>query len=465
MRLEQLRFRNFRGFVDREFKLHPSFNLIIGDNGTGKTSVLEGAAVAIGSWLLGFRGADTRHIRRPDIRRITEFVERRYRVLPQYPVTVTATGTFESITGKKNRDGTIAVTETGPPKAISWERSITGENGRTNKVRAREIKKLASEFASSVLEQHALVLPLIRYFGAGRLWQPVRDVTTVAPPNLRNVPMMAEIEESEESVGDLLSPFYGYKLSVDKRCNPDDLMNWMAHERRIEIDEGETSSVLRVVYAAVESMLPEAKSVRYSIRMETLIVNFTDGRYLRFTDLSDGFRNVISIAADLAIKAAMLNPQLADGCLSSTPGVVLIDELDLHLHPTWQRRVIEDLRRTFPRLQFICTTHSPFLVQTLRSGEELHVLDGAATATLGNYGVEAIAADVMGVENPEASPRYFHMLEAAKAYLVELNEAQTTPRERLEEYKRQLAERIAPFSENAAFQALLEVERIAKIGE
>lgn len=55
----------------------------------------------------------------------------------------------------------------------------------------------------------------------------------------------------------------------------------------------------------------------------------------------------------------MLNPQLlAEKALEMTPGVVLIDELDLHLHPKWQRRVITDLRRTFPMLQFICTTHS-----------------------------------------------------------------------------------------------------------
>lgn len=92
MRLETLHLQNFRGYLNREFTLHPQFNLVIGENGAGKTSFLEAAAVAIGSWLLGFRGHDSRNIRDRDVRRVLEFVEKRYRELPQYPVRVQATG-------------------------------------------------------------------------------------------------------------------------------------------------------------------------------------------------------------------------------------------------------------------------------------------------------------------------------------------------------------------------------------
>jgi predicted ATP-binding protein involved in virulence len=79
---------------------------------------------------------------------------------------------------------------------------------------------------------------------------------------------------------------------------------------------------------------------------------------------------------DIARRAAILNPHLGGDASSKTKGVILIDELDLHLHPKWQRRIIEDLRRVFPNVQFICTTHSPFLIQSLRSSEELIMLDG-----------------------------------------------------------------------------------------
>ena len=67
MRIDQLSVKNFRGFDSREFSLHPQFNLIVGVNGTGKTSALDALAVAIGSLFLGVKGADSRHIRANEV--------------------------------------------------------------------------------------------------------------------------------------------------------------------------------------------------------------------------------------------------------------------------------------------------------------------------------------------------------------------------------------------------------------
>jgi predicted ATP-binding protein involved in virulence len=145
--------------------------------------------------------------------------------------------------------------------------------------------------------------------------------------------------------------------------------------------------------------------------------------------------------------------------------VVLIDELDLHLHPRWQRRVIEDLRRTFPEIQFICTTHSPFLIQSLRSGEELIMLDGQPTAELGNLSIEEIAQGIQGVVNPQVSQRYEEMRAAAKSYLETLEESVTAPAEKLDIFKKQLADTIKPYADNPAFQAFLEMKRVAKLGK
>ncbi|OQV66630.1 hypothetical protein AK51_03675 [Serratia nematodiphila DZ0503SBS1] len=133
---------------------------------------------------------------------------------------------------------------------------------------------------------------------------------------------------------------------------------------------------------------------------------------------------MLALVADLAQKAVGLNPHLGSDVLRETSGVVLVDELDLHLHPKWQRRVIEDLRRTFPSIQFICTTHSPFLIQSLRSGEELLMLDGQPTAELNNKTLADIAEGIMGVDDSETSIRYAEMKETAKKYLTMLDEAE-----------------------------------------
>src|SRR5437660_3606376 len=95
---------------------------------------------------------------------------------------------------------------------------------------------------------------------------------------------------------------------------------------------------------------------------------------------------MLALVADVAVKAVTQNNYLVpdDGpapgagalpdVLAQTPGVVLIDELDVHLHPRWQRRVATDLKQTFPSIQFVCTSHSPQVIGELRP-EEIRVLD------------------------------------------------------------------------------------------
>lgn len=143
----------------------------------------------------------------------------------------------------------------------------------------------------------------------------------------------------------------------------------------------------------------------------------------------------------------------------------MIDEIELHLHPQWQREVVEKLRLTFPRIQLILTTHSPFVMQSVHSGEELILLDGEPLAELENRGVEEIARALMGIDRPDVSERYEAMKTAAKSYLEILNEAAGAPADKLAQFKERLADAIAPYADNAAFQAFLEMKRAAKLGE
>ena len=81
--------------------------------------------------------------------------------------------------------------------------------------------------------------------------------------------------------------------------------------------------------------------------------------------LSDGVRSTLAMVMEIAYRAYLLNPHLGAEAPLQTAGVVLIDEIDLHLHPEWQRRIANDLRRAFPNLQFIATTHAPLIVSSL----------------------------------------------------------------------------------------------------
>ncbi len=174
---------------------------------------------------------------------------------------------------------------------------------------------------------------------------------------------------------------------------------------------------------------------------------------------------MLAMVADIARRAAILNPHLEERALAETPGIVLIDELDLHLHPRWQRRVVDNLRETFPNLQFIVTTHSPFIIQALRPGELID-LNEREPAEYENQPIEDITEFVMGVEVPQRSKRYQEMMDVAQAYYRVLQQAKSASPEEVERLKRRLDELSAPFSYNVAYHAFLEMEReAAGLGE
>lgn len=165
----------------------------------------------------------------------------------------------------------------------------------------------------------------------------------------------------------------------------------------------------------------------------------------------------------------LANPELDDPLQGK--GVVLIDEVELHLHPKWQREIVEKLRGTFPCMQFILTTHSPFVVQTLRPGELRLLgdsLDDDALQDPGDYsnrGLEEVATKVMGIEDPNIVPRYTHMLEAAREYYQLLETADPRDEQQLGELKTRLEELVAPFPDEPAYRAFLEVQRVAAFRE
>ncbi|MCP4702749.1 MAG: AAA family ATPase, partial [Gammaproteobacteria bacterium] len=166
----------------------------------------------------------------------------------------------------------------------------------------------------------------------------------------------------------------------------------------------------------------------------------------------------------IAYRAAFLNPQLEMNAPRETPGIVLIDEIDLHLHPAWQRNIVTSLKETFPKIQFIATTHSPFIIQSLRPGELID-LDGH-WAEYADKSIEDIAEDQMGVEVPQRSVRYLLMQAAAEEYYRVLEGAKNAPPEKLAPLERKLDELAAPFSDDVAYHSFLKMERLAaRLGE
>ena len=442
MRIDRLRMENFKGFERREIALHPEFNLVVGENGSGKTSVLDALAVAAGSWFLGLlSGHDSRHIRQDEVRLCGFYDDESMRWESQYPCVIHAEGRLPP-----SSSGQAALFET-------WKRSLTGPKSRTTYADAMAIRRVAEEATLAVAGNEKNLLPLISYYGTGRLWVTPRE-------------LVRSKGQGTKKTLQRLSRLDGYRHSIDPRLSVVELITWIAQQSWVAFQAGnkETKALSTVREALVRNVVG-AENIYFDAKYGGVIVDFNDGQRQPFSNLSDGQRCMLAMVGDIAQKAATLNPHLGGDILTKTPGIVLIDELDLHLHPKWQRHVIEDLRTTFPSIQFVCTTHSPFLIQSLRSGEELVMLDGQPTAQLANLSIEAIAHGIQGVDRTDVGERYETMRETARNYLQTLEEAAEAPAARLAEYKTRLANSIARYADNPAFQAVLEFERAVKLGE
>jgi predicted ATP-binding protein involved in virulence len=176
--------------------------------------------------------------------------------------------------------------------------------------------------------------------------------------------------------------------------------------------------------------------------------------------LSDGFRTMLALVGELAWRAAVLNPGLGEDVARKVQGVVLIDEIDLHLHPTWQRRVVSDLRTAFPRVQFIATTHSPFVVQSMRADEVIN-LDREPSLDFQQSSVEDIVEVEMGVAGVQRSQVFHDKVAAAREYLVALESVPSESRE-LGALKAKLDELQLRFGHDPVYIAGLLQKRAAK---
>ena len=105
--------------------------------------------------------------------------------------------------------------------------------------------------------------------------------------------------------------------------------------------------------------------MKYNVKTQELLMVDKNGDFLPFNLLSDGVRCTLAMVMEIAFRCYLLNPHLGKDAPTMTKGVVLIDEIDLHLHPSWQLHILNDLRTAFPKIQFIVTTHAPLVISQI----------------------------------------------------------------------------------------------------
>lgn len=388
MRLEQLHIQNYRCFSDLDIQFHPELTVLIAPNGAGKTTILDAARVALWPYVKGFDlGSQTgkgASIQLDDVRLARQ---ESGNMEPQVPSVIAATGSIltgdESLTWVQTRERTKPGTNTLGDSATKVITAL----GKRMEAGVRTPANTAP-----------LTLPLVTYLGTSRLWYEGRFTSEAEDIALDD-------SAYSRTSGYLNCLSYSSSFKAFKVW-----YGWMYRsyrEKQIEALEKNNelgvvgqrfASAIQVIKSAVDALVRNATgwhSLEYSASHNQKLVMSHDTLGAMPVDmLSDGLRNAIAMVADLAFRAYKLNPHLGGEAALQTPGIALIDEVDMFLHPSWQQTILGSLRTAFPRLQFIVSTHSPQILSTIHR-DNIRVLgEGGARKPLAKtYGLAS--SDVM----------------------------------------------------------------------
>ncbi|KIF53809.1 MULTISPECIES: AAA family ATPase [Vibrio harveyi group] len=449
--IEKITIHNFKLFSDETFTLNPQFNLIVGVNGSGKSSLLKALAVSLAGWAHAYIKSESnlRPIERSEIREIQRqgrfdlSKETSIEVYGEFPI---VDRNLESKRGyvQWKRFRQEGDTKTYLSGNIRYLNTWSGEYYPT------EYNLILSNLGHDVLKYiesgEQFDLPLIAFYECDRLW---------ISKNQANIESAARKQHSR---------FDPYLDCFHTGTDSNAIEEWLLKLELSELQKKNVNPVKKAIEIAAMSALEDCIGFRFDLEESRVMVEFKENLTIPFEHLSDGQRTILSLFCDIARRAAILNPHLDGEAIKMVEGVVLIDEIDLHLHPKWQRKIVESLRNTFPNIQFVCTTHSPFIIQSIRSSEEIIMMTGEPLLNYANKSVEEISKN-MGVERPDVSIKYEEMKEIAKSFMEELEELDCTDREKQEEFKKRLASAVAPYADNPAYQAFLELQMLSKFGE
>jgi predicted ATP-binding protein involved in virulence len=368
MHINNLTLQRFRGAQDLSLDLSEKLNVFVGMNGAGKSSILDASAILL-SWLanrIKHSGASGRPIAEDDIKN-----------------------------GESSANLTIQLCEQG--SCFGWNLAKI-RKGHSKKdlvsflIRASEAaKRLQAEISENAGQAN---IPLFAYY-------PVNRAVLDIPLRIREkhqFELLSAYEGSLTSGADFRTFFEWFReredLENEHRKYKDDL----AKPDDFQFPDPQ----LVVVRRALEIFMPDFKELtvrRNPLRMEVL----KKGRRLTVNQLSDGEKCLMAMVGDLARRLAIANPRRADPLQGD--GIVMIDEIDLHLHPKWQRLVVPKLVEVFQNCQFLISTHSPHVITHVRP-ENLFLLNMTDKGELDvirpveSYGktVDRVLEDLMGLQ-------------------------------------------------------------------
>lgn len=456
MRLDKLRVQNYRCFGEFEIDFHEKLTVLIAPNGGGKTTLLDAARVALWPFVKGFDlGSQTGKAATIQIDDVRLALLSEGNMEPQTPSAIEAWGDWSA--SKRNRH---------------WQQqrsSLKKSTNTTGDAAVRAMTAYGRLLESQVRSGQQVTLPLVRYLGTSRLWFEGRFTSAAAETTLDK----SEYSRTSGYLNCLsysssfkaFTAWYGWIY----RSYREEQLIALEKNTELSIKGQRFAQIVEAIKTAIDTLIEIPTgwhSLEYSAsHHQQLVMHHPVQGVLPVDMLSDGLRNAIAMVADLAFRACKLNPHLGARAPLETPGVALIDEVDMFLHPQWQQTILGALLESFKELQFIVTTHSPQVLTTVPA-ECIRILrdNQVYAAPPGTEGAEPqrLLKQVLGLEDvrPPANPATLEL----KEYLSLVDRDQWNSPRALE-LRRRLDERYQG-QEPALLDADLQIEnRKWELGE
>ena len=443
MKINRIKIRNFRGFKEEEIIFPTNMTVVIGNNTAGKTTLLGALQVGIGAYLQSMRSlppgrAYKRQFSETDCYMRFDPVKRDYFKERENTRIDLEADFFDTIV---DDNGHFVLNPI--PKKIKWYREMTAKGSTLfNKECAGELMNQVEKLEKGRESHDAnAILPIVLFFGTNRIDNQYRTAKKVKE-------RLTRIDKA-------------YKAALNDDVDFAGAMDWMKRYEKNIKDGREFEGTREAFLEALGNAIPAMQEIELDHGELEALVSVTGRQPERhhYSYMSDGFKAVINIVSEIAYRCIQLNGFLKENAVKMTPGIVMIDEVDLYLHPHWQRHILDDLQQAFPRIQFVVTTHSPFIVQSLKKGQ-LVSFDENVNENGEPYkeSLEDIAGTRMGLDVEIRSQRFNEMVHAADEFFEALDSGNSDANE----LKQKLDLIEAEFSEDPAYVAFIKSQYHSK---
>lgn len=324
-------------------------NLLIGNNGVGKTTVLEALALSIQTYFSRMNDIAKKSIKKDDVHFTSNLVgdASQHRVYSNPTV----------IKSEINLGG------------LEYSSEISRED-ETNATRTKYTGKEFAAAGRDLLNSQEAILPVICYFSTSRVVDTQKVSTNAVGKNKLNDRRCGYIDCLNATLDRKALTDWTFKMAMAE------------YKKGTAVAEYEAFKKAVGIFMQKMNDLEEIPLVEYTRDFED-ITYAEDGKTMLVNYLSAGYQSLLWMLMEISFRIALLNPELSD--YSQAEGIVLIDEIDMHLHPRWQWKILDALHSSFPKVQFIAATHSPIIISSFKDAKLLSIGENGVEELSGAY--------------------------------------------------------------------------------